>query len=80
MRPMVPHEIVLRPLITEKTLRMAERENSYTFQVRREANKVAWAEVPLWFLLSQSDAVRFSFVIIEDAFEATLCKSLSEEE
>jgi large subunit ribosomal protein L23 len=40
MRTSMPQEVVVRPLITEKTLRLAERENSYTFQVRREANKV----------------------------------------
>jgi large subunit ribosomal protein L23 len=34
------NNVVVRPLITEKTLRLAERHNSYTFQVRREANKV----------------------------------------
>lgn len=40
MRAKSPEEIVLRPLITEKTLRIAERENAYTFQVDRNANKV----------------------------------------
>lgn len=40
MRPRVPQEIVIRPLITEKTLRLAERENTYTFQVLKSANKV----------------------------------------
>ena len=40
MRTKSPEEIVLRPVITEKTLRIAERENAYTFQVDRTANKV----------------------------------------
>ncbi|MDF1700876.1 MAG: 50S ribosomal protein L23 [Planctomycetota bacterium] len=40
MRTKSPQEVVIRPLITEKTLRIAERENSYTFQVLRTANKV----------------------------------------
>ena len=40
MSALAPQEIVIRPLITEKTLRLAERENSYTFQVRQDANKV----------------------------------------
>ena len=31
---------MIRPLITEKTLRLAERENAYTFQVRPTANKI----------------------------------------
>jgi large subunit ribosomal protein L23 len=38
--PLTPQDIVLRPLVTEKTLRLAERLNAYTFQVRRECNKI----------------------------------------
>ena len=38
--PIAPEDVVLRPLITEKTLRMAERENAYTFQVKLNANKI----------------------------------------
>jgi len=30
----------MRPLVTEKTLRIAERENAYTFQVARNSNKI----------------------------------------
>ena len=33
-------DIVVRPLVTEKTLRQAERHNAYTFEVHRRANKV----------------------------------------
>lgn len=33
-------DIVLRPVVTEKTLREAERNNTYTFRVREDANKV----------------------------------------
>ncbi len=40
MRERSPQDVVIRPLITEKTLRLAERENSYTFQVLRSSNKV----------------------------------------
>ena len=40
MRAKSPEEIIVRPLITEKTLRIAERENAYTFQVLPTANKV----------------------------------------
>jgi large subunit ribosomal protein L23 len=40
MRAATPQELVIRPLITEKTLRLAERHNTYTFHVRRDANKV----------------------------------------
>jgi large subunit ribosomal protein L23 len=38
--PQAAHEVVMRPLVTEKTLRIAERENAYTFQVARNANKI----------------------------------------
>ena len=40
MRTLSAQDIVLNPVITEKTLRMAERHNSYTFKVRTSANKV----------------------------------------
>jgi large subunit ribosomal protein L23 len=33
-------DVVLRPLVTEKTLRRSERQNAYTFEVRSGANKV----------------------------------------
>jgi large subunit ribosomal protein L23 len=35
-----PIDVVLRPLVTEKSLARAERHNTYTFQVRLDANKV----------------------------------------
>ena len=35
-----PQEVVLRPVVTEKTLRLAENDNAYTFRVARNANKV----------------------------------------
>jgi len=34
-----PHQIVLRPLVTEKGYHKAERYNSYTFEVNRLAGK-----------------------------------------
>ena len=40
MAALTPQQVVIRPLITEKTLRLAERENAYTFQVHVGANKV----------------------------------------
>lgn len=40
MKSLAHHDIVIRPLITEKTLRLAERNNAYTFQVRPTANKI----------------------------------------
>jgi large subunit ribosomal protein L23 len=33
-------DVVLRPLVTEKTLKRSERSNTYTFEVRDDANKV----------------------------------------
>ena len=32
--------VLLRPLVTEKTLRQSERRNAYTFSVHMRANKV----------------------------------------
>jgi large subunit ribosomal protein L23 len=37
---MKPREIILRPLITEKTTMMQERENTVCFEVDRRANKI----------------------------------------
>jgi large subunit ribosomal protein L23 len=37
---MKPREIILRPLITEKTTLMQERENTVCFEVDRRANKI----------------------------------------
>jgi len=34
-----PHQIILRPLVTEKGFHKAERCNSYAFEVNRLANK-----------------------------------------
>ena len=34
-----PHQIILRPLVTEKGYHKAERYNSYTFEVSRMADK-----------------------------------------
>ena len=40
MSELTHQDIVLRPVITEKTLREANRNNTYTFKVRPTANKV----------------------------------------
>jgi large subunit ribosomal protein L23 len=37
---MKAREIILRPLITEKTTLMQERENTVCFEVNRRANKI----------------------------------------
>jgi large subunit ribosomal protein L23 len=36
---LVPHQIILRPLVTEKGLHKAERNNQYAFEVNRTAGK-----------------------------------------
>ncbi len=40
MKPTEPRQVVLRPVVTEKTLRQSERLNAYTFEVHPKANKV----------------------------------------
>jgi len=32
--------VILRPVVTEKTLRVSERRNAYTFAVHPDANKI----------------------------------------
>ena len=34
-----PHQVILRPLVTEKGMHRATRHNAYTFEVVTEANK-----------------------------------------
>lgn len=34
-----PYQVILRPLITEKATLLAERQNTYTFEVHGRANK-----------------------------------------
>ena len=40
MKPRSEHDVLLRPLVTEKSLTRAERLNTYTFEVAATANKV----------------------------------------
>jgi large subunit ribosomal protein L23 len=40
VNPSTARQVVLRPLVTEKTLRQSERHNAYTFVVHPKANKV----------------------------------------
>jgi large subunit ribosomal protein L23 len=35
-----PREIVIRPIMTEKSMRQKEEQNTVTFQVRPDANKI----------------------------------------
>ncbi len=45
-----PRQIILRPLVTEKTDRAQQRHNQYAFEVALEANKVQirWAAERIW--------------------------------
>lgn len=36
----LPREIIIRPLMTEKSMRQKEEHNAVTFQVRPDANKI----------------------------------------
>lgn len=40
MKTYAHQDIVLRPVVTEKTLARSERANVYTFEVRDQANKI----------------------------------------
>lgn len=40
MNALSARDVVLRPLVTEKSLRVSERQNAYTFAVDPKANKV----------------------------------------
>jgi large subunit ribosomal protein L23 len=40
MNPTDARQVILRPVVTEKSLRMSERRNAYTFEVHPKANKV----------------------------------------
>ena len=40
MKSLTFQDIVLRPVVTEKTLKASERSNTYTFRVREAANKI----------------------------------------
>ena len=35
-----PREVIIRPLMTEKSMRLKDAQNKVTFQVRTDANKV----------------------------------------
>jgi large subunit ribosomal protein L23 len=36
---LLPHQVILRPLVTEKGMRRSDRMNAYTFEVRSDATK-----------------------------------------
>lgn len=36
---LAPHQVVVRPLLTEKGMHRATRHNAYSFEVAKEANK-----------------------------------------
>lgn len=35
-----PHDIIIRPLVTEKAVNLAQEQNKYVFFVDRKANKI----------------------------------------
>lgn len=35
-----PHDIIIKPLVTEKAVNLAQEQNKYTFYVDRKANKI----------------------------------------
>ncbi len=35
-----PHDILIRPLVTEKSVKLAQKENKYTFYVDKKTNKI----------------------------------------
>lgn len=35
-----PHDILIRPVVTEKSVNLAQQENKYTFYVDKKANKI----------------------------------------
>jgi large subunit ribosomal protein L23 len=37
---MTPHEIIIRPVVTEKTTDQQAEDNQYTFKVHKQANKI----------------------------------------
>jgi large subunit ribosomal protein L23 len=40
VRELTHQDVVLRPVVTEKTIKQAERWRTYTFEVREDTNKV----------------------------------------
>jgi large subunit ribosomal protein L23 len=40
VKPQTVHEVLLRPLVTESSLKRAERRNTYTFEVAPTANQL----------------------------------------
>lgn len=41
---MTPHSIIVKPVISEKTVHLQNKHNQYVFQVHPDANKVQIAE------------------------------------
>jgi large subunit ribosomal protein L23 len=37
---MEPEEVVIKPILTEKSYRLQDEDNTYTFRVREDANKI----------------------------------------
>jgi len=37
---MDPEQVIIRPVLTEKSYRLQNEENTYTFEVRKKSNKI----------------------------------------
>jgi large subunit ribosomal protein L23 len=58
MKALTWQDVVLRPVVTEKTIAQAERNNIYTFVVREVANKVQIREAVERIFKVQVDDIR----------------------
>ena len=58
MKSLAWQDVVLRPVVTEKTIAMAERANTYTFVVREGANKIQIREAVARIFKVEVDDVR----------------------
>lgn len=35
-----PHEVIIKPIISEHSIKLSDLQNTYTFRVKKDANKV----------------------------------------
>jgi len=75
-----PHEIILYPLMTERSVNMIENENKLVFIVDRRANKnqIAWAVSELYEVEAESirtlitrGGLKKAFVKLKEGFDAS---------
>ncbi len=77
---MNPHEVILYPLMTERSVNMIENENKLVFIVDRRANKsqIAWAVSELYEVEAESvrtlitrGGLKKAFVKLKEGFDAS---------